>query len=179
MWLNETTFYLILKDRERLRLSSSASRLEPLYTHKSVKHRESVMVWMCFSGENGRGSIFFLFKNQTMSRKNYVKCLEEKVLLQYLIHKLEICMQDRLPCHSAKGQVMTSVYRSQCVGMVWQYLWSKFNRKWWKVMKSCIPRASVILLPELKKEIVRVQLQKMSMRNLLKVYQVVCSASFN
>ncbi len=72
-----------------------------LVTKKTVKQSESAMVRGCFSWAKGKGYIFFLLKNQTMSAKHYIIHLEEKLLLQYRIYESEILMQTR---HRATGR---------------------------------------------------------------------------
>ncbi len=39
------------------------SRNKQCYTVTSVKHSPSVMVWGCFSGQKGRGDLYFLANN--------------------------------------------------------------------------------------------------------------------
>lgn len=80
MFSDESTFRLVRGGSKTVRRPSTASRYDPKYTVKTVKHPDSVMVWGAFSGNMGRGGLYFLPKNVTMKGSNYIKVLEEHLL---------------------------------------------------------------------------------------------------
>lgn len=162
LWSDESTFSIILKGRQRVRRPSSSSRFDPRFTQKTVKHSDSVMVWGCFSGAKGRGTLFFLPKNKTMNAEQYILCLEEKLLNAYAIHEADFFMQDKAPCHSAK-RTMEWLRIHNINVLEWCGNSPDLNpiENAWKIMKSRIRRASVTSLEGLKKEICRVWIQEM------------------
>ena len=85
-----------------VRRPSDASRYDERYTVKTVKHPDSIMVWGCFSGERGRGGIYFLPKNVTMKGDNYIEVLREHLLRFYGIHGCDFFMHDGAPAHKSK-----------------------------------------------------------------------------
>ena len=60
------------------------------------------MVWGCFSGEKGRGGLYFLPKNKKMNAELYLQVLEEYMLNFYHIHSSEVYIHDSAPCHKAR-----------------------------------------------------------------------------
>ena len=60
------------------------------------------MVWGCFSGEKGRGGLYFLPKNKKMNAELYLQVLEEHMLNFYHIYSSEVFMHDSAPCHEAR-----------------------------------------------------------------------------
>ena len=67
MFSDESMFMLVNPRAQKVRRPSSVSWYLSKYTVKTVKHPASVMIWGCFSGRGGRGSLFFLPKNETMN----------------------------------------------------------------------------------------------------------------
>ena len=57
MFCNESTYRLVLRDRP-----SRVSRYDSRYIIKTVKHHKSVKVWGDFSGDKGRGGLYFIPK---------------------------------------------------------------------------------------------------------------------
>ena len=60
------------------------------------------MVWGSYSGEKGRGGLYFLPKNKKMNADLYLEVLEKHMLNLFLIHVSEVFMHDGAPCHKAK-----------------------------------------------------------------------------
>ena len=58
------------------------------------------MLWVSFSGDIGRGGLYFLPKK--MNADVYVKVLEEHMLNVFRIHGSEVFVHDCAPCHKAK-----------------------------------------------------------------------------
>ena len=54
-----------------------------------------------FSGNVGRGGLYFLPKNKTMKGSNYIKVLEEHLNF-WAIHGCDYFMHDGAPAHKAK-----------------------------------------------------------------------------
>ena len=59
MFCNERTSRLVLKGYKLVRRPSGVSRYDSRYIIKTVKHPKSVMVWGYFSGDKGRGGLYF------------------------------------------------------------------------------------------------------------------------
>ena len=73
------------------------------YLKVTVKHQASVMVWACFSGKAGLGSLYFVPKGKIMNAKDYLEnILKEKVLLTLEVHGASYFQQDGAPVHTAK-----------------------------------------------------------------------------
>ena len=59
MFCNESTSRLVLRGYKLVRRPSEVSRYDSMYIIKTVKHPKSVMVWGDFSGDKGRGGLYF------------------------------------------------------------------------------------------------------------------------
>ena len=77
MFSDESTFRLVRGGYKLVRWPQGVSRYASKYTIKTVKHPESVMVWGAFSGNKGRGGLYFLPKNVTMRGDNYLRVLDQ------------------------------------------------------------------------------------------------------
>ena len=62
MFCNESTSRLVLRGCKLVRRLSGVSRYDSRYISKTVKHPKSVMVWGDFSGDEGRGGLYFSLK---------------------------------------------------------------------------------------------------------------------
>ncbi|KAG0729791.1 Transposable element Tcb1 transposase [Chionoecetes opilio] len=102
MFSDESTFRLVRMASTTVRRPSDVSRYHPKYTVKTVKPPDSVMVWGGFSGNKGRGGLYFLPKNVTMKGANYIEVLRDHLLVPYAIHECEVFMQDSAPAHRSK-----------------------------------------------------------------------------
>ena len=66
MFCNESTSRLVLRGYKLVRMPSGVSRYDSRYIIKTVQHPRSVMVWGDFSGDKGRGGLYFIPKKVTM-----------------------------------------------------------------------------------------------------------------
>ena len=66
MFCDESTSRLVLRGYKLVRRPLGASRYDSRYIIKTVKHPKSVIVRGVFSGNKGRGGLYFLPKNVTM-----------------------------------------------------------------------------------------------------------------
>lgn len=64
MYSDESTFKCIRATKSKVRRPAGSDRFDSRYTIKTVKHPDSVMVWGCFTGNVGRGGLYFLPKTQ-------------------------------------------------------------------------------------------------------------------
>lgn len=103
MFSDESTFRLIRGTSKIVRRPRDASRYDPKYTVKTVKHPDSVMVWGAFSGNKGRGGLFFLPKNVTMKSDNYIDVLRDHMVKFWEIHDCNFFMHDGAPAHRSKA----------------------------------------------------------------------------
>jgi transposase len=78
------------------------NRYKSKFTIPTVKHAAGVMVWGCYSGEVGRGSLYFLPKNKTMNGERYKGVMEENLIPFMNYHRAKTFMQDGAPCHRSK-----------------------------------------------------------------------------
>ena len=86
-----------------VRRSSTASRFDPKFTIKTVKHPVSVMMWGAFSGNMGRAGLYFLPKNMTMKGSNYIYVLKHHMLAFWRIHQCDHFMYNGAPAHKSKS----------------------------------------------------------------------------
>ena len=59
MFSDESTFRLVRRGSKMIRRPPGSSRYDTMYTVKTVKHPDSVMVWGAFSGNHGRGGLYY------------------------------------------------------------------------------------------------------------------------
>ena len=102
MFSDESCFQIICNRQGTVRPRTGSDRNCQKYSHLTVKHPDSVMIWACFSGNGGRGGLFFLPKGQKMNSIEYKKVLENHLLQFMDIHGSEIFQQDGAPCHTSK-----------------------------------------------------------------------------
>lgn len=116
MFSDESTFAMINPRASTVRRPKAVSRYLNRFTVKTVKHPPSVMVWACFSGKGGRGSLYFLPPKTTMNADRYLQVVESKLLPFMAIHDARHFLQDGAPCHKAK-KVM-EVLKKQPFGVI-------------------------------------------------------------
>ena len=102
MFPNESNFQVFKMGSTTVRHPRSSDRFDPPHTVPTVKHPQSVMVCRCFSGEKGKGGLYFLPKNKKMNAKVYLQVLVEHMLNFYHIHGSEVFMHDSALCHKAR-----------------------------------------------------------------------------
>ena len=93
MFSDESTFRLVRGGYKLVRRPQGVSRYASKCTIKTVKHPESVMVWGAFSGNKGRGGLYFLPKNVKMRGDNYLRVLDQHMLPFWDIHQCNHFMQ--------------------------------------------------------------------------------------
>ena len=90
----ESTSRLVLRGYKLVRSPSGVSRYDSRYIIKTVKHPKSVMVWGVFSGDKGRGGLYFLPKSVTMRGDSYLRVLDHHMLPFRDIRRCNHFMQD-------------------------------------------------------------------------------------
>jgi transposase len=118
MFSDESTFRLINPRAQKVRRSSLTSRYKQRYTIRNVKHPASVMVWGCFSGLGGRGSLYFLPPKVTMNSDRYIAMLKDKLLFWMTYHRAKHFLQDGAPCHTSR-KVMAFLKQNKISVMDW------------------------------------------------------------
>ena len=103
MFSDERTFRLVRGIPKIVRRPSTASRFDPKFTDKTVKHPVSVMVWDAFSGNMGHAGLYFLPENVIMKRSKYIHVLKDHMLAFWRIHQCDHFMHDRAPAHKSKS----------------------------------------------------------------------------
>lgn len=102
LFSDESAFKTISKGQMKVRRPMGSDRYDTKYTVKTVKFPADVMVWGCFSGEKGRGGLYFLEKDVNMNGALYVDVLKNHMLPFYEKHENPHFLQDGAPCHRAK-----------------------------------------------------------------------------
>lgn len=102
MFSDESAFKCVQMRHRTVRRPVGSSPFDQRYTVKTVKHPDGVMVWGCFSGNNGSGGLFFLPKNVTMNADRYIEVLQDHLSVNFQIHRCQVFMHDSAPCHKAK-----------------------------------------------------------------------------
>ena len=80
MFCDESTSRLVLRGYKLVRRPLGVSRYGSRYIIKTVKHPKSIMVWGAFSGDKGRGGLYFFPKNVTMRGDSYLMVLDHHML---------------------------------------------------------------------------------------------------
>ena len=102
MFCDESTSQLARGGYKLVRRPSIVSRYDSRYNNKTVKHPKSVIVWGAFSGDKGRGGLYFLHKNVTMRGDNYLRVLDHHMLPFWDIRRCNYFMQDGDPAHRSR-----------------------------------------------------------------------------
>ena len=66
-----------------------------------MKHSPKVMIWGTFSA-TGRGALYFVPQNKTVTADEYLNILRSKLLLSINIHNCTVFQHDSGPTHAAK-----------------------------------------------------------------------------
>jgi DDE superfamily endonuclease len=105
----------------------------------------SVMVWGCFSGKGGRGSLFFLPAKTTMNYKTYIKVMKEKLVPWMKLHKTSKFLQDGAPCHTRRKK-MAVLKAEKIEAMDWPGNSPDLNpiKNLWSIMKARLKRDHTI-----------------------------------
>ena len=80
MFCDESTSRLVLRGYKLVRRPLGVSRYGSRYIIKTVKYSKSIMVWGAFSGDKGRGGLYFFPKNVTMRGDSYLMVLDHHML---------------------------------------------------------------------------------------------------
>jgi transposase len=102
MFSDESTFKLINPRSQRVRRPSGINRYKQRYVVVNVNHPPSVMIWGCFCGIGGRGSLYFLPPKMTMNGERYIEMLRDKLLPWMGMLGATKFLQDGAPCHTSK-----------------------------------------------------------------------------
>jgi transposase len=102
MFSDESTFRIVNSRSVTVRRPKTMNRYKSKFTIPTVKHAAGVMVWGCYSGEVGRGSLYFLPKNKTMNGERYKGVMEENLIPFMNYHRAKTFMHDGAPCHRSK-----------------------------------------------------------------------------
>ena len=164
MFSDESNFQVFRMGSPMIRRPRSSNRFDPKYTVPTVKHPDSVMAWGAFSGEMGRGGLYFLPKNKKMNGEAYIKVLEEHMLSMFRIHNCEMFMQDSAPCHKSK-KVMKFFQDKNINVLDWPGNSPDLNpiENCWQKMKNILKQKKTPNLDTLKVELIKVRCQEMSL----------------
>ena len=107
LFFKKKFFFFFLKMMLTYHISHEKFFSTALYVHgrsgvKTVKHPKSVMVWDAFTGDKGRGGLYFLPKKVTMREDNYLRILDHHMLPFWDIHRCSHFIQDGALAHRSK-----------------------------------------------------------------------------
>lgn len=103
MFSDEITFKLVRGGSKIVHRPSTASRYDLKCTIKTIKHPDDITMWGAFSGNKGRGGLYFFPKNLTMKASNYVNVLQEHLLNFWVIHQCDFFMHDGTSAYKTKA----------------------------------------------------------------------------
>ena len=123
------------------------------------------MVWGCFSGEKGRGGLYFLPNNKKMNADLYLQVLEDHMLNFYNIYGSEVFMNDSAPCHKAR-KVTKYLDQKQINILEWPKNSLNLNpiENCWHKMKKTMSEKKTTNLGALKEELKKVWCQEMTIK---------------
>lgn len=156
MFSDESTFRMFRARSKTVRRPGSVSQYDPRYTVKTVKHPDSVMVWGAFSGNKGRGGLYFLPQNVTMKANNYKTVVEEHLLNFWKIHQCDYFTHDGAPAHSAK--IVTKFLKDQKIPILeWPGNSPDLNpiENAWNIMKNKVQERRPSNINDLKEVLKR------------------------
>jgi hypothetical protein len=96
-----------------------ANRYKQHYVVVNIKHSTSIMVWVCFTGTGGRGSLYFLPPKTTMNGQRYMD-MKEKLVFWMRHHQATHFLQDGAPCHTSKSDGFSQGGKDPCDGLAGQ-----------------------------------------------------------
>ena len=102
MFSDESNFQVFKIGSTTVRGPRSSDHFNSRYTVPTVKHLQSVIVWKCFSGEKGRGSLYFFPNIKKINADLYLQVLKDHMLNFYNIYGSEVFMHNSGPCHKAR-----------------------------------------------------------------------------
>ena len=152
-----------------VRRPTSSDCFDPRYTVSTVKHPESVMLWGSFSGEKGRGGLYFLPKNKKMNADLSINVLEH-ILNFFRIHGCEVFMHESAPCHKAK-KVTRFLDQQEINVLEWPGNSHDLNpiKNCWQKMKKTMSEKKTPNLDTLKEELKKVWCLEMAQRVIFEI----------
>ena len=163
MFSIESNFQVFKMGSTTVQRPRSSDCFEPQYTMPTVKHLQSVMVLGCFSGEKGRGGLYFLPKNKKMIANLYLQVLEDYMLNFYNIRDIEMFMHDSAPCHKAR-KVTRYLKQKQINILEWPGNSPDLNpiKNYWHKIKKTMSEKKSTNPGALKEELKEVWCQEMT-----------------
>lgn len=154
MFSDESTFRTLRVVARTIRRPMGSYRYSSRYTVKTMKHPAGVMVWACFTGNVGRGSIYFLPQKTMMNGDRYLNVMKEKLLHRMEMHRATHFLQDGAPCHKSK-KVMDFFKENKIEVIDWPGNSPDLNpiENVWAHMKNKLKEKAITSVPTLEKEI--------------------------
>jgi transposase len=154
MFSDESTFRTLRVVHRKVWRPIGSYRYSSRYTVKTMKHPDSVMVWACFSGNVGRGGLYFLPKGTTKNGERYIDVLENHLLPFMDSHHATHFLQDGAPCHTSK-KVKDYLKGKEIEVMDWPGNSPDLNpiENVWNHMKNNLKKKAITSVAVLKEEI--------------------------
>jgi transposase len=167
---DESTFSQFGTHLHRVRRPTNA-RYEERYTIGTMKHPQKVMVWGCFSAK-GRGSLYFLSQNETITAKKYLSILDPRLKDSMHIQRTKIFQHDGAPAHTAKV-VKSWLQKSKIQVLDWPGNSPDLNpiENLWELMKRRLARKCPKNMQDVHYWLKRVWCEEMSGSNYLEDVQ--------
>lgn len=102
MFSDESLFRAYDSSDQRVWREEGSDRSDPELTTPTLKHGPQVMIWGAFSGNGGRGSLYFLEEKQTMNTDRYIEVIHDHLSRIMVTHRADYFLHDGAPCHAAK-----------------------------------------------------------------------------
>jgi transposase len=154
MFSDESTFRTLRMVSRTVRRPIGSYRYSSRYTVKTIKHPAGMMAWACFTGDFGRGGLYFLPQKLMMNGDRYLDVLKNHLLPFMVIQKATHFLQDGAPCHKSK-KITEFLMENKLQVIDWPGNSPDLNpiENVWAYMKNKLKEKAITSVPTLEQEI--------------------------